>query len=136
MLFRSMDGLAAAAGRGATLYGECGGYMVLGRSLTDAGGAVHPMAGLLALETSFAERRLHLGYRRAELLAPGPLGPAGGSFRGHEFHYASVVREDGAEKLFALRDAAGSAAGAAGLRRGAVMGSFVHLIDAERGRAR
>lgn len=133
---RFMDGLAAAAGRGAALYGECGGYMVLGRSLTDASGAAHPMAGLLALETSFAERRLHLGYRQAELLAPGPLGPAGGSFRGHEFHYASVVREDGGERLFALRDAAGTPAGAAGLRRAAVMGSFVHLIDAEPGRAR
>jgi cobyrinic acid a,c-diamide synthase len=30
------------------------------------------MAGLLGLETSFAKRRMHLGYRLAELQAPIP----------------------------------------------------------------
>ncbi len=47
------------------VHGECGGYMVLGQSLIDAQGAVHAMAGLLDLETSFAKRKLHLGYRQA-----------------------------------------------------------------------
>ena len=56
------------------VYGECGGYMVLGEALIDADGRRHPMAGLLPLVTSFAERRLSLGYRRATLLADGPLG--------------------------------------------------------------
>lgn len=125
------DGLAASADRGAVLYGECGGYMVLGRSLTDAEGAVHRMAGLLPLDTSFAERLLHLGYRRASLVASGPLGPRDTRFRAHEFHYATICREDGDGALFALSDVAGAEAGAAGLRRGRVMGSFIHLIDTE-----
>ncbi len=55
------------------IYGECGGYMVLGEALTDANGVHHPMAGLLPLETSFATRKLHLGYRR--------LVPRGGPFQ-------------------------------------------------------
>ena len=62
---RFLDGLRDAAGRGATVFGECGGYMVLGRGLTDADGRRHAMAGLLPLETSFQERRLALGYRYA-----------------------------------------------------------------------
>lgn len=125
------DGLAAAADRGSVLYGECGGYMVLGRSLTDAGGVVHRMAGLLALDTSFAERRLHLGYRRASLVAACPLGPRDARFRAHEFHYATICREDGDDALFALSDIAGAPIVAGGRRRGRVMGSFIHLIDTE-----
>jgi len=102
-----------------TVYGECGGYMVLGESLVDAAGAAHRMAGLLPLATSFAERRLQLGYREPRLLADFPLGPAGARFRGHEFHYATILREGPGERLFDR----------GGLRRGNVAGSFIHLID-------
>lgn len=121
-------GVRAAAARGALVYGECGGYMALGAGLVDAGGTRHAMAGLLGLETSFAARRLHLGYRSAMVQGP-PLGPAGTAFRGHEFHYASVIAETDGEPLFALADAAGHALGTAGRRLGSAMGSFVHLID-------
>jgi cobyrinic acid a,c-diamide synthase len=122
-------GLRRAASSGATVYGECGGYMVLGDTLTDADGRVHPMAGLLPLATSFAERRMHLGYREATLVEGGALGEPGTRFRGHEFHYATIVYEGAAAPLFHLRDAAGNALGTAGLRAGTVAGSFVHLID-------
>jgi cobyrinic acid a,c-diamide synthase len=113
------------------VHGECGGYMVLGTALTDAAGVSHPMAGLLDHETSFARRRLHLGYRRATLLAHGPLGPAGAALRGHEFHYATVSVA-GTDAPFAqLADAQGTILGPAGSRRGRVTGSFFHLIAQE-----
>src|SRR5262249_44216218 len=51
-----LGGLRWAAARGAAIYGECGGYMVLGDGLVDAEGQRHAMAGLLPLETSFARR--------------------------------------------------------------------------------
>lgn len=127
-----LDGLRDAAARGAAVFGECGGYMVLGQALTDADGISHAMAGLLAVETSFAERRLHLGYRRAGLGADSPLGGIGTTFRGHEFHYASIVREAGGEALFRCADAAGRDLGPAGLIAGRVCGSFIHLIDGGR----
>jgi cobyrinic acid a,c-diamide synthase len=126
---RFMAGLRAAAARGAAVYGECGGYMVLGDGLVDAGGARHAMAGLLPLETSFAERRLHLGYRAVRQLADSPIGGVGESWRGHEFHYATILREGPAPRLFAAADARGRALGEAGLAVGRVCGSFVHLID-------
>jgi cobyrinic acid a,c-diamide synthase len=122
-------GLRRAAADGKTVYGECGGYMVLGESLLDADGRTHAMAGLLPLATSFAEKSRHLGYREVALCAAGPLGPPGAVFRGHEFHYASVVREGEADSLFRASDAEGRNLGAVGLRRGNVSGSFVHLID-------
>jgi cobyrinic acid a,c-diamide synthase len=124
-----LGGLRAAAARGATVYGECGGYMVLGESLTDAGGQAHAMAGLLPLTTSFAERRLHLGYRQAVLTSDCALGRGGSAFRGHEFHYCVVSGEGLDDPLFRCRDARGEPLGDSGRRRGTVMGSFVHLID-------
>ncbi|MDE0387729.1 MAG: cobyrinate a,c-diamide synthase [Rhodospirillales bacterium] len=126
---RCLDGLRSAAGRGAAVFGECGGYMVLGRGLTDADGQRHAMAGLLPLETSFQERRLSLGYRHARLTVEGPLGKAGAGFRGHEFHYCRVISEEADQPLFTTRDATGTPLGHAGMVRGTVSGSFIHLID-------
>jgi len=124
------SGLRKAAARGAAIYGECGGYMVLGETLTDADGIVHPMAGLLPVATSFARPKLHLGYRRAWLMEAGPLGPHRAGFAGHEFHYATVEREAGDAALFEARDARGNDLAAMGRRNGRVMGSFLHLINA------
>jgi cobyrinic acid a,c-diamide synthase len=125
-----LEGLRKAASRDAVIYGECGGYMVLGEGLVDAGGNRHRMASLLALATSFAERRLHLGYRQMVLPADGPLGLAGSRYRGHEFHYATILDEGPGGPLFSCLDSTGKALGGAGCRRGTVMGSFLHLIDA------
>ena len=124
-----LGGLQAAAARGTAIYGECGGYMVLGAGLTNADGTRHAMAGLLPVETSFARRRLSLGYRTVRLSETGVLGAAGANFRGHEFHYATIVAENGSRPLFDGHDARGRDVGSAGITDGTVQGSFVHLID-------
>ncbi|WP_375553318.1 cobyrinate a,c-diamide synthase [Roseovarius mucosus] len=106
------------------IYGECGGYMVLGDSLTDASGTRHTMAGLLPLDTSFATRRLHLGYRHLAA----HTGPFPGTWAAHEFHYATTLRADG-PTLFTATDAEGTELPPMGLHSGRVSGSFAHLID-------
>lgn len=125
--------LTSLAGSGITIYGECGGYMVLGTDLEDAQEQSHQMLGLLPLRTSFADRRLHLGYRRARLREDGPLGARGALWRAHEFHYARIRAEGNADALFDVFDARTSDPRQAGLRHGSVMGSFIHLIDPEIG---
>jgi cobyrinic acid a,c-diamide synthase len=126
-----MTGLRRAAAEGAVIYGECGGYMVLGDALIDREARSWRMSGLLPLVTSFAERRLHLGYRRAILRTGAPLGTAGAVFRGHEFHYATITRQGNANTLFSVFGASDEHLGAYGLRQGSVFGSFLHLIDRE-----
>ncbi|MGH8034012.1 MAG: cobyrinate a,c-diamide synthase, partial [Lysobacterales bacterium] len=121
-------GMRAAAQRGAALYGECGGYMVLGEGLIDASGRRHAMAALLPVETSFAEPRLQLGYRALRLASPSPLGAPGDRLAGHEFHYATLGREGLLPALFEAADAAGRRLGRVGLVKGRIMGSFIHLI--------
>ncbi|WP_090197544.1 cobyrinate a,c-diamide synthase [Yoonia tamlensis] len=110
---------------GAQIYGECGGYMVLGQTITDADGQSHTMAGLLGLETSFASRKLHLGYRTLQATQ----GPMRGSWAGHEFHYATTRKARGTP-LFDAKDAEGTALTPMGLVNGNVSGSFAHVIDA------
>jgi cobyrinic acid a,c-diamide synthase len=110
------------------VHGECGGYMVLGQWLEDAEGNRHAMTGLLSHATSFAERRLHLGYRTAKLSVSSPLGRSGEVVRGHEFHYASLTEPGGEVSLADLFDAEGNRLGATGGRRGHVTGTFFHVV--------
>jgi len=121
------SGLAAFAAT-RPVHGECGGYMVLGEGLEDAEGVRHAMTGLLGHATSFAQRKLHLGYRQARLLSDCALGHEGDSVRGHEFHYASLVETGNDAPLAEVTDGEGNALGTAGGRRGNVTGTFFHAI--------
>jgi cobyrinic acid a,c-diamide synthase len=127
--YRFRDGLARFAAT-RKVHGECGGYMVLGESLEDADGVSHAMTGLLGHATSFAQRKLHLGYREARLLAESPVGRKGSIVRGHEFHYASLTSTGNDAPLAELVDGQGQSLGTAGGRRGNVTGTFFHAIAA------
>lgn len=113
-----------SASKTTDIYGECGGYMALGQGLIDANGAAHEMLGLLPLETSFAQRKLHLGYRHVTQ----HHGPLAGNWTAHEFHYATTLRADGPPLLTAT-DAEGRDLGPQGLSLDRVHGSFMHMID-------
>lgn len=123
---RFLDGLRRFAAT-RPVHGECGGYMAMGAGLVDAAGTRHAMAGLLGLETSFAARKMHLGYRRATLLAAAAGLPLGAMLVGHEFHYATVTAQPDAP-LAAVTDAAGAPVTETGSRRNLATGSFFHLI--------
>jgi cobyrinic acid a,c-diamide synthase len=112
------------------VHGECGGYMVLGQSLEDAEGKRHAMTGLLGHSTSFAKRKLHLGYRTARLLSDSVLGKKHTTVRGHEFHYASLTASGDDDAFAELHDGEGRALGKSGGRRGNVTGTFFHAIAA------
>ncbi|MEC3950766.1 cobyrinate a,c-diamide synthase [Sphingobium sp. HWE2-09] len=109
------------------VHGECGGYMVLGEALIDKAGRHHAMAGLLGLVTSHAQRRMHLGYRHAQLLAPIAGLDAGTQLRGHEFHYSTIVSQTDAP-LAHVTDADGAPVAETGSHRGPITGSFFHII--------
>lgn len=127
---RFRAGLTAFA-RSRPVHGECGGYMALGAGLVAVDGTRHQMAGLLGLETSFAKRRMHLGYRLAQphVLLPGlPLGTA---LRGHEFHYATILSQPD-PALAMVQDATGAEVAETGSWRATegarVSGTFFHVI--------
>ncbi|MFN3971734.1 MAG: cobyrinate a,c-diamide synthase [Gemmobacter sp.] len=109
------------------VHGECGGYMAMGAALIDKDGTHHPMAGLLGLVTSYAARRMNLGYRRAHLLSAVPGLPAGTTLAGHEFHYSTILAQPD-PPLARITDAAGAPVAETGSHRGHASGTFFHLI--------
>ena len=125
-----LEGMRAFAAR-KPVHGECGGFMVLGEAIEDADDVTHPMLGLLGHATSFARRKMNLGYRQATLAAACPLGKAGAAVRGHEFHYARIVSAGTDEPLGTLADGLGNPLGTFGGRRGLVSGTFFHAIARE-----
>ncbi len=123
---RFLTGLRQAAGKGTPIYGECGGFMVLGETLTDFRGDGHPMAGLLPIHSRIKDRLAALGYRQVRLVADGFLGPAGSTWRGHEFHYSVQTASDRAAALFVDAEKKDHYYGVC---CGSVIGSYIHLID-------
>jgi cobyrinic acid a,c-diamide synthase len=102
--------------------------MVLGEGLEDATGGCFAMAGLLGHATSFAQRKLALGYREARLLCDSMLGPAGSVMRGHEFHYATLIAPGHDEPFCDLVDGQARPLGHSGGRLGNVTGAFFHVV--------
>lgn len=101
--------------------------MAMGQAIVDREGRRHEMAGLLGLVTSFQARRMHLGYRLAELAAAIPGHGPGARLRGHEFHYSTILDQPDMP-LARVADANGETVAEAGSRRGLATGTFFHLI--------
>lgn len=119
-----MHVLRQSVGRGTLIYGECGGFMLLGETLTDRSGATFPMAGLLPIATRIDRPRRTLGYRRLTHASPLPWPK---SLIGHEFHYSSG--DVSQAPLFAATDAEGRPLPPMGAVAGRVMGSYAHVVD-------
>jgi cobyrinic acid a,c-diamide synthase len=121
------DSLRAAAARGVTIYGECGGYMVLGEALT-VNGTRFPMAGLLPVATHYTTGGARtLGYR--SLTAPEDFW-AGTALKGHEFH-ASSAECLAPPSLFHAADSRQASLGLHGHQISNILGSYIHIIDRE-----
>lgn len=108
--------LRDACAAGIPVYAECGGMMLLARTLETAEGS-HRMASALAIEVSIAAPRLTIGYRDMSARDANVLDASGDPFRGYEFHYARA-RSDEAPAYAGQGDP--------GSRRGNVLASFVH----------
>jgi cobyrinic acid a,c-diamide synthase len=101
--------------------------MAMGEAIVDREGRRHAMAGLLGLVTSFEKRRMHLGYRLADLAAQMPGHGPGARLRGHEFHYSTILAQPDMP-LARVTDANGEPVPETGSRRGHATGTFFHLI--------
>ena len=120
-----LDSIRSAIQRDVPVYGECGGLMYLGQSLSDLDGRQFPMVGAIPVVSSMEGRRLHLGYREVEACAEGPLLRAGEQVRGHEFHW-SVLQDPPGEEFAAYR-VVNQDGRPEGFRKGSVWASYIHV---------
>lgn len=85
--------VARRIGDGLPVWAECGGMLWLANELDG-----RPMAGAVPTASRLGDR-LVLGYREAVALVATPIGPAGTTLRGHEFHYSTCEPGGGALRL-------------------------------------
>ncbi|MEK4664930.1 cobyrinate a,c-diamide synthase [Priestia sp. FSL H7-0729] len=90
-----LEGLRQATQSNMPLFAECGGYMVLGETLTDREGATFHMAGIIPAQVQMQKKRAALGYREASSVQDSFLLKKGEVLRGHEFHYSTMTYRDG-----------------------------------------
>lgn len=119
--------IRAFAQAGGVVYAECGGMMYLGQTLADLDGREHPMVGVLDLRTRMLPRLKTLGYRQVVTTAATPLGPAGVTARGHEFHYSEPTREPATLNPYQAQGRKGPEPHTLALLQHHTLASYVHL---------
>lgn len=112
--------------QGGTIYAECGGLMYAGRELLLQDGTPFPMLDLLPVRTRMQARLAALGYVHWRTTADTPLGPAGTTARGHEFHYSSREALAPLRHGVELRDTRGQTR-PDGLISGNLLAGYAHL---------
>ncbi len=120
------------ATHGGTVFAECGGLMLLARSVETVEGVVYPMAGILPVRTRMRPRRQVLGYVEVMLTADGHWGREGTLLRGHEFHYSEIIdpaaaAAEGWQPAYECRYRRSEKPGEGGLRRGRILAGYPHL---------
>ena len=117
------------ADNGGFIYAECGGFMYLTDSISNAEGRKYSMCGIIPAESHISGKRLKaLGYRTAETEAATFFGNAGIHLKGHEFHWSDVTFKTPCAPLFRCRGTRKNAAETTnGFIRGNTAASYIHI---------
>ena len=117
------------AEKGGAVYGECGGFMYLCAGLRDFDDRFFEMTGVFPFQTEMVKGRAHLGYREVLLTKDCPLGAAGQTARGHEFHYSRVSggQDLGVRSAYRVKNGSGEDLGLEGYCVNNVLGSYIHV---------
>ena len=122
------EDIRRAAADGMPICAECGGYMYLMRELIDFDGRAHEMCGVISSRAAMNDRLQMVGYVAAELLGDCSIGRRGERVHAHEFHFSSVIEDDPTvERLFRCTRLRTGAKYDAGIVKGNVVGSYLHL---------
>ncbi len=114
---------------GMPIYGECGGFMFLCKSLSGMDGAqAYPMAGCFDFDVRMSKRLRSLGYREITLTSDTIIGQKGMKLRGHEFHYSSLQNpETQAPGVYQVSARDGQALCLKGYQVFNTLGSYLHV---------
>jgi cobyrinic acid a,c-diamide synthase len=89
-----LECIRRAALAGLPIYAECGGLILLARTLRWKG-TTYPMAGVFPFDTEVCNTPQGHGYSMLRVDRPNPFFPDGLVLRGHEFHYSRFSLGDG-----------------------------------------
>ena len=121
------------ASRGTLIFGICGGYQMLGETLSDPygveeGGSMKGM-GLLPIETVFTKEKTRTRVRGTIGTITGPYaGLSGAETEGYEIHMGETVLKEGAKSVLSITDTVTGQQKADGAYRDNVFGTYVHGV--------
>ncbi|MFC4550404.1 MULTISPECIES: cobyrinic acid a,c-diamide synthase [Halorussus] len=119
--------LADRASDGLPVLGECGGLMALSESLTTGDGETHAMAGVLPAEVRMHDRYRALDHVELRARSGTLTAGAGGTLRGHEFHYSSADPATDARFAFDVERGTGVDGAHDGLTEYRTLGTYCHV---------
>ncbi|WP_159023761.1 cobyrinate a,c-diamide synthase [Formosa sp. L2A11] len=100
------------------IYAECGGMMYLGKAIISENSEAFRMVNYFNFESSIADKKLHLGYRTTKVNEP--------VFKGHEFHYSTLIHDNETELNSIITNAVGVKTSTKIYKKKNVMASYVH----------
>ncbi|WP_299778801.1 cobyrinate a,c-diamide synthase [uncultured Formosa sp.] len=100
------------------IYAECGGMMYLGKSIISEDNEPFEMVNYFDFESTIADKKLHLGYRTSTINEH--------IFKGHEFHYSSLIHDNETTSNATITNAVGVCTSTKIYKKQNVMASYVH----------
>ncbi len=123
----TIEEIAAKAEDGVPIFGECGGMMVMCRSLVTKDGQEYEMTGILQAEVEMVEDLQGLGYVELEGETDSPICSTGNRLKGHEFHYSRIKVQSEADFAFRVKRGEGMGEGYEGLVGYNSIGTYAHF---------
>ena len=121
------------ASRGKLIFGVCGGYQMLGETLSDPhgvenGGSMKGM-GLLPMETVFAEKKTRTRVQGHFGQLSGVFAPlSGAEIEGYEIHMGESILKDNAGTATKITDSVSGKKKEEGAFAGNVCGTYIHGV--------
>ena len=111
------------------IYGECGGFMYLCKSLSGMDETQkYPMSGCFSFKIQMSKRLRSLGYREITLKKDTIIGKKGDVLRGHEFHYSSLENQtNDIPDVYTVTSRAGQNLSLKGYQVYNTLGSYLHV---------
>lgn len=100
------------------IYAECGGMMYLGKAIISENNEAFKMVNYFNFDSTIADKKLHLGYRTSKINET--------TFKGHEFHYSSLIHDKETTINATITNARDGDSGTKIYKKNKVMGSYVH----------
>ena len=123
----TLSELGEQASDGLPVFGECGGLMAMGQSLTTVEGQTYEMARILPADVTMCDRYQALDHVDLEATSGTLTANAGDSLRGHEFHYSKAVVDSDARFAFETRRGDGIDGDHDGLLEYESLGTYTHV---------
>ncbi len=111
------------------IYAECGGLMLLTRSVSD-GGDRYAMANIFPLDVDFHKKPQGLGYVEAKVIEDNPYFSVGTTINAHEFHY-SCASNPPQTSIFSLQSGVGMGNAKDGVLYNNVFAAYTHIYALE-----